>query len=65
MKMESKLRQDDSTYYDHIPLHNLDNCQYYGQVSLGTPPQTFRVLFDTGKDSELVRAVSLCYYLPV
>lgn len=31
-----------------LPLRNLDNCQYFGQVQLGSPPQVFRVLFDTG-----------------
>lgn len=34
-----------------VPLTDVSNSYYYGTVSLGTPPQTFKVDFDTGSSN--------------
>ena len=31
-----------------IPLENFDQMQFTGSIDVGTPPQRFRVIFDTG-----------------
>lgn len=31
-----------------IPLENFDQMQFFGAVSVGSPPQPFQVIFDTG-----------------
>jgi len=60
----SKFLQDN--YGEEVPISDYENTQYFAQVSVGTPAQTFTVVPDTGSSNLWIYSSSCnavaCWY---
>jgi len=51
IKRALEAKYDPSASSANVPITNFQDAQYFGSISIGTPPQDFTVVFDTGSSN--------------